>query len=466
MTRNYGSQLNFNYRHCRNETEVRSKLIVYSLLPKLGYLPKDWYEEATFRNIRLDFLITNKLNNGSARTNLNRSVIIETKHPRQNLDIHVSKFNIYLQKLSIKYGVLTNGKEFRIYQRVPSPGLARGLFPHPLKLLFECSGDEINSKIENIKALIGKDSLRQNTTPNGVTSQNLPRSTRSHTKSKMKTIAVYHNKGGVGKTTTVINLAAAFSKKGKKVLVIDLDSQANTTFATGLIKFDDELQDNIKDSNIYHIIKSSELHPISKVKLTSDFCNPTIDVIPSHITLMEKEAELNQLAAINFTLLTKLEQVKDIYDIVLIDTPPSLNLYARIALISADYLLIPSDLKPFANQGLVNVKNFIQNINAAKRAIRLEPLKIIGVLPCKIATHYQFVRHTLPIQQARITERYELPLLNSVIFQREDLAKCSDAVQIVGELEIPDPRSILDFKPSSQSAQEFRQLAEEILTRI
>ena len=69
----------------------------------------------------------------------------------------------------------------------------------------------------------------------------------------MKTIAVYHNKGGVGKTTTVVNLAAAFSKMGKRVLVIDLDSQANTTYATGLVKFEDELFDDIKDKNVKQV---------------------------------------------------------------------------------------------------------------------------------------------------------------------------------------------------------------------
>ncbi len=456
--------MNFNYRYCRNETEVRSKLIVYYLLPKLGYSPGEWYEEATFRNIRLDFFIANKpriANNN--QINLNRSLIIETKHPKQNLDVHVSKFNTYLHKVSVKYGVLTNGKEIRIYQRVPSPGLAKGLFPHPLKLLFQCDGDDIDRNIEKIKSLIGKNSLRQNITPNKINTNLL---TQVKTKSKMKTIAVYHNKGGVGKTTTVVNLAAALSKKGKRVLVIDLDSQANTTFATGLVKFEDEFDDYIQNSNVYHVISSSELYPISEIKVTSNFCNPPVDIIPAHITLMEKETKLNQLASINFTLLGKLEEVKDLYDVVLIDTPPSLNLYARIALITAEYLLIPSDLKPFANQGLISVKDFIVDINATKKVIKQDPLKIIGVLPCKISTHAKFVEHTLPKQQAKITKKYDLPLLDSVIFQREDLAKCSDLTLPIGELETPDPKSVLDFRPNSKSAQEFKQLAQEVLAKV
>ena len=456
--------MNFNYRHCRNETEVRSKLIVYYLLPRLGYSPDEWYEEATFRNIRLDFFIANKpkiANNN--QINLNRSLIIETKHPQQNLDVHVSKFNTYLSEVSVRYGILTNGKEIRIYQRLPSPGLRNGLFPHPLKLLFQCGGDEIDRNIENIKALIGKNSLRQNIMPNQVSHSLL---TPVKTKSKMKTIAVYHNKGGVGKTTTVVNLAAALSKKGKRVLVIDLDSQANTTFATGLVKFEDEFDDYIRNSNVYHVISSSELHSISEIKVTSNFCSPPIDIIPAHITLMEKEAKLNQLASINFTLLTKLEKVQDLYDIVLIDTPPSLNLYARIALITAEYLLIPSDLKPFANQGLLSVKDFIADINTTKKVIKQDPLKIIGVLPCKIATHAKFIKYTLPKQQAKITEKYDLPLLDSVIFQREDLAKCSDLTLPMGELEIPDPKSVLDFRPHSSSAQEFKQLSEEVLAKV
>ncbi len=102
---------------------------------------------------------------------------------------------------------------------------------------------------------------------------------------------------------------------------------------------------------------------------------------------MQYEKELIPIAQSRFILNEKLEKVKDIYDIVLIDTPPSLNLYASIALITADYLIIPSDLKPFANQGLTNVKNFIKQNDGSKRFIKKDSIKVLGILACKISTH-------------------------------------------------------------------------------
>jgi len=83
--------------------------------------------------------------------------------------------------------------------------------------------------------------------------------------------------------------------------------------------------------------------------------NPEIDVIPSHINLIEGQYKLNQIAASKTRLVTKLKKWEN-YDIVIIDTPPSRDLYAQVALIAADYLIIPSDLKPFANQGLKREK--------------------------------------------------------------------------------------------------------------
>ncbi|MBE9126882.1 ParA family protein [Coleofasciculus sp. LEGE 07092] len=282
----------------------------------------------------------------------------------------------------------------------------------------------------------------------------------------MKVIAVYHNKGGVGKTTTVVNLAAAIRKRGKRVLIVDLDSQANTTFATGLIQFDDEVFDDIKDSNILHVLQSEEFYTIEEIARQSQFNNPELDVVPSHIDLMQYENELNQLDYSRLILIDKLEDVKDNYDVVLIDTPPSLNLYARIALIAADYLIIPSDLKPFANQGLVNVKEFIKKIDGFRRQIRKESLEILGVLACKISTNSRFIQSTLKKRLESLQNRYGLKVMETVIYDRDDLAKCAEKSREIDGIERVEPQSILDFKPDSMAAREFELLAIEVLRKI
>jgi cellulose biosynthesis protein BcsQ len=445
--------LTFNPELCRNESEVESKLIVQYLLPELGYTPETWHQEVAVGSIRLDFLaFAAQVIPFVLDANSPLSVVMEAKHPKQNLNNHLAKLRYYLTKLNVKYGLLTNGKEIRIYTKVGDD----------IDLLWKCSGVEITSKISEIKKLIG----RENLTSNPVNEKQVEITIKEVRKHKMKVIAVYHNKGGVGKTTTVVNLAAAIRKKGKRVLLLDLDSQANTTFATGLVKFDDEENDDIKASNVLQVIQSEELYPISEVARKSDFCSPEIYVVPAHIDLMKMEMELQQLADTNLALLQKLDEVKDEYDIVLIDTPPSLNLYARIALYTSDYLIIPSDLKPFANQGLTNVKEFIKKANAFKKQVRMPPLEVLGVLPCKISTNSKFVQSTLKNRIAKISQKYELNVFDTVIYEREDLAKCAEKVITIGDMEVSDPVSVLDFKPNSISAQEFELLAKEVLNKI
>lgn len=215
----------------------------------------------------------------------------------------------------------------------------------------------------------------------------------------MKTIAIYHNKGGVGKTTTAVNLAAAFQNKGKRVLLIDIDSQANATFSTGLIKFQFEEDDDLVNSNVFQLLESGEFNFIPEiVRKSNGFNIPEIDVIPSHISLIDKQDRLTKLAASRFRLNTKLQQVEDDYDITIIDAPPSRDIYAEIALIAADYLIIPSDMKPFANQGLNNVKAFISEVNETRSNIGKAPLEVLGVLASKILTNNQYLKFVFPRQ--------------------------------------------------------------------
>jgi chromosome partitioning protein len=449
----------FNPELSRNESEVESKLIVGYLLPKLGYSPETWHQEVTFGRIRLDFLVFASARPVKLDLKSPLGLIIEAKHPRENLDNHVHQIRRYLTSLNICYGVLTNGKELRIYKNISGSVLS----------IFCCAGKDIDSKLSEIIQSIGRDRLQsqisaiESTIPSQVVSPRL---------SSMKTIAVYHNKGGVGKTTVSTNLAAAFSKKGYRVLLIDIDAQANSTFATGLVKFEFEEDDDLRDRNVCNLIASAETGFIPEIARQSEyFIDPEIGVVPAHINLIAKQGELTTIVASRTRLLIKLTQVEKDYDLVVIDTPPSRDIYAEVALITADYLLIPSDLKPFANQGLPTVKEFIKSMDETRQSFGRKPLELLGVLPSKISTNARYIEYTFPKQRAVIGKRYGMPLMDSVIYDRTALSESFNKTVVVGEIEYPDPKSIFKYadevKSTAQvSAREFEVLADEVLSKM
>ncbi len=186
----------------------------------------------------------------------------------------------------------------------------------------------------------------------------------------MKIISIINQKGGVGKTTTVINLASALSQQGKKILVIDLDPQGNATTGLGLSNTDQS------DETIYGILNGAT--SISNVIKKTKFQN--LDLITSNVDLSGLEVETAGDSERAFILKSKLTAFLNdsgaLYDYILIDCPPSLSLLTVMALVSSNSLLVPLQTEFFALEGLTQLMKTIDRIK-----VNLNPKLVIqGIL--------------------------------------------------------------------------------------
>ena len=186
----------------------------------------------------------------------------------------------------------------------------------------------------------------------------------------MQIISVINQKGGVGKTTTVINLAAGLSQQNKKILVIDLDPQGNATTGLGLSNMESS------EDTIYGVLNGSK--SISEVIKKTKFQN--LDIITSNVDLSGLELETaddnNRAFILKVKLTTYLNSSGTSYDYILIDCPPSLSLITVMALVSSDSLLVPLQAEFFALEGLTQLTKTIERIK-----VNLNPkLKIRGIL--------------------------------------------------------------------------------------
>ena len=180
-----------------------------------------------------------------------------------------------------------------------------------------------------------------------------------------KVIAIINQKGGVGKSTTAVNLSASLGEQGKKVLLVDLDPQGNTTSGYGIEK--EEL-----DNDVYNALL--EDYPIEELVL--DTVEKNVFVIPSTIQLAGAEIELVSAMARESVLKTALDRIKNDFDYVFIDCPPSLGLLTINALVAADSLLIPIQCEYYALEG---VTKLLESMKMVKN--RLNPnLYVFGVV--------------------------------------------------------------------------------------
>ena len=175
-----------------------------------------------------------------------------------------------------------------------------------------------------------------------------------------KIICISNHKGGVGKTTTTVNIGAGLNKLGRKVLLIDLDPQANLSQSFGIINH---------EFNIYGAIRGE--YELKAVEIM-----PRLDIIPSNLDLSGAEVELSGEAGREYILKELIEPIKNKYDYILIDSPPSLGLLTINALTAADEVYIPLQAQYLALQGLTKLLEIIEKI---QRRLN-KNLKVGGVI--------------------------------------------------------------------------------------
>ena len=248
-------------------------------------------------------------------------------------------------------------------------------------------------------------------------------------------IAIANQKGGVGKTTTAINLSACLAEAGKKVLTIDLDPQGNTTSGLGVNKAEQE-------HTTYELLIGED--PVEACLLKEIL--PNLDMLPSNINLSGAEIEMIGIEQKEFVLKKEIDKIRDQYDFVIIDCPPSLNMLTVNAMTTADTVLVPIQCEYYALEGL---SQLIHTINLVKQ--RLNPvLELEGV----VFTMYD-ARTNLSLQ---VVENVKSSLKNTVyktIIPRN--VRLAEAPSHGMPITLYDTRSA--------GAESYRLLAEEVIGR-
>jgi chromosome partitioning protein len=243
-------------------------------------------------------------------------------------------------------------------------------------------------------------------------------------------ISFSNHKGGTGKTTSTINIACALRDKGNRVLVIDLDPQANLSYSLGV-------------SNPTYTV--TDWMTGSATNETAILSTEGVFILPASTELTSVEDEIKRVTDFRYLLKSKLQNLD--FDYVLIDCPPAIGAYTQIGLTASNYVVIPMLLEILSIQGLDQILKFIEEIKLTTHA----EIEVLGVLGVCVNESRKLTEEVL----SYINSTYQVEVFNNRVHNN---VKAAEAPSFA--------KSVIDYAPESASAKDYKAVTEEIIKKI